>query len=217
MRKLPVVPICRTPTVLRKIRINATSSAIPPRQEGRTRRHEREAGCDGRDCIVRRAMRIADGKVVWSWRPWAGAKRAGDDPRVTVTKRSWTPGRARSSVNTIARGRPDVSVEPVVTNSCAFYTAHEAAGAASTRLSLRPSLSPRDVGPASLGRESRRGKALCCLEIEPGSVVLATPSTVIARLAERSSTPRPIGSSADVSGILDRPPSAGDDSGGSGQ
>jgi hypothetical protein len=38
-----------------------------------------------------------DGQVVWFWRPWAGAKLADDDPQATVTKRSWTPGRARSS------------------------------------------------------------------------------------------------------------------------
>src|SRR5262245_26797580 len=44
------------------------------------------------------------------------------------------------SVNTIAQGRPDVPVEPVVNNSCAFLTAHEAAGAASARSSLRPLL-----------------------------------------------------------------------------
>src|SRR5262249_19137621 len=44
------------------------------------------------------------------------------------------------SVNTIAQGRPDVSVEPVVINSCASFTAHEAAGAASARSSLRPLL-----------------------------------------------------------------------------
>src|SRR5262249_51891540 len=37
---------------------------------------------------------LADGESVWSWHPWAGAKCAGDDPRATVTKRSWTPGRA---------------------------------------------------------------------------------------------------------------------------
>jgi len=45
--------------------------------------------------IVRRAMSNADGEDVWSWHPWAGAKFAGDDLRATVTKRSWTPGRAR--------------------------------------------------------------------------------------------------------------------------
>ena len=32
------------------------SWANPPRHEGRARRHEREADCDGRERIVRRAM-----------------------------------------------------------------------------------------------------------------------------------------------------------------
>src|ERR1700747_3667815 len=62
---------------------------------------------------------VADGKGVCSWRPWAGAKRAGDDPLVTVTMRSRTPGRARYKPYTIAQGRPADPVEPVVTNSCA--------------------------------------------------------------------------------------------------
>jgi hypothetical protein len=96
-------------------------------------RHEREAGCDGRCWYRRRAMSVACGEGVWSWHPWAGAKSPDDDLEATVTIRSRTPGRAR-----IAQGRPDVSVEPVVTNSCAFLTAHEAAGAASARSSLRP-------------------------------------------------------------------------------
>jgi hypothetical protein len=34
------------------------------------------AGCDGRDRIVGRSDVDADGKVVWSWHPWAGAKFA---------------------------------------------------------------------------------------------------------------------------------------------
>jgi hypothetical protein len=38
------------------------------------------AGCDGRWQRVRRARQLADDEVVWSWRPWAGAKFAGDDP-----------------------------------------------------------------------------------------------------------------------------------------
>jgi hypothetical protein len=45
--------------------------------------------------------------------------------------------------------------EPVVTNSCAFYFAHEAAGALSTRYSLRPLIS-RAMNSQSPG-ESRRG------------------------------------------------------------
>ena len=53
---------------------------VSPRQEGRTRRHEREAGCDGRGLTsVRRMMLAADGEGVWSWRPLAGAKPATGD------------------------------------------------------------------------------------------------------------------------------------------
>jgi hypothetical protein len=48
--------------------------AVPPRQEGRTRRHERGVGCGGRGGVARRAALDADGEVVWSWRPDAGAK-----------------------------------------------------------------------------------------------------------------------------------------------
>jgi hypothetical protein len=44
----------------------------------------------------RRVATVAYGEVVWFWRPLAGAKLAGDEPQVTVTKKSWTPGRARS-------------------------------------------------------------------------------------------------------------------------
>src|ERR1700756_1748838 len=58
-------------------------------------RHE----CWARDAMDARACAtsaaIADDEIVWSWRPWAGAKQAGDDPLVTVTMRSRTPGRAR--------------------------------------------------------------------------------------------------------------------------
>src|ERR1700680_2937236 len=45
----------------------------------------------------------------------------------------------KETVKTIARGKPDDPVEPVVSNSCAFFTAQEAAGAIGARLSPRPS------------------------------------------------------------------------------
>ena len=63
-------------------------AAVPPRQEGRTRRHERGAGCGGRFGDARRAACEADGKAVWSWRPDAGAKFSqGIIPaKVTVAK-----------------------------------------------------------------------------------------------------------------------------------
>jgi hypothetical protein len=46
----------------------------------------------------------AYGEGVWSWRPWAGAKPANDSSQATVTKRSWTPGRARNKPSNIAQG-----------------------------------------------------------------------------------------------------------------
>jgi hypothetical protein len=46
----------------------------------------------------------ADGEGVWSWHPWAGVKSANDDLQTTVTKRSWTPRRARNKSKTIAQG-----------------------------------------------------------------------------------------------------------------
>jgi len=59
-------------------------------------------------------------------------------PPATGAIKPGTPGRARISRNTIVQGRPRIApVEPVVSNSCAFYTAHEAAGATSARPSLR--------------------------------------------------------------------------------
>jgi hypothetical protein len=157
-------PGCRK-ILLPFCRISANRQYVPPRQEGRTRRHERGAGCDGRDLCRATSGTNADDEIVWSWRPWAGAKSAGDEPagdgdyEVTDTGES-----TKISVNTIARGRPDVSVEPVVNNSCASYTAHEAAGAASARSSLRPLLFEGRRFSQSLGhavsREGRRASAL---------------------------------------------------------
>ena len=50
-------------------------------------RHETwVAGCNGRQDVERASFLErtndipADGKIVWSWRPWAGAKVAGDEP-----------------------------------------------------------------------------------------------------------------------------------------
>ena len=57
-------------------------------------------------------------------------------------KKARSPGRARYKRKTIAQGKPDASAGPVC--SCAFcfvQFAHETAGAARTRLSLRPLLS----------------------------------------------------------------------------
>jgi hypothetical protein len=35
---------------------------------------------------------LSDGQVVWSWRPWAGAKSASDDLQMTVTNKVMDTG-----------------------------------------------------------------------------------------------------------------------------
>src|SRR6201981_2736588 len=78
--------------------------------------------------------------------------------------RSRTPGRARTTPLTPLRREGRVApVEPVVNNSCAFYNAHEAAGATSIRSSLRPCLL-RDNVDAKLGRKTRRGHEHACFK-----------------------------------------------------
>src|SRR5579871_1475093 len=117
-------------------------NAIPPREEGRTRRHDREAGCDGCNDAARRVATIACDKGVWSWRPWAGAKFAGDDPQATVTTRSWTPGRARYKPQSHRAGNVDVSASPVVTTLVRFSLLRTGLRVQlNTRHSLRPHLS----------------------------------------------------------------------------
>jgi len=96
MRELPVAPIRRKPKLLP---VTPNQWHLAPSR----------APQEGRFAIVtdvERGMRWtrwcrqtsdidADGEVVWSWRPLAGAKPADDDQRTTVTEKSWTPGRAR--------------------------------------------------------------------------------------------------------------------------
>ena len=69
---------------------------------------------------------LADDEGVWSWHPWAGAKRADDDPRATVTKKSWTPGRARSKpLKPFACGNAGVFRWTCGDlNSCAYFPSH---------------------------------------------------------------------------------------------
>ena len=50
---------------------------------------------------------IADGEIVWSWRPKAGVTFR-EMTRGNGDNKAWSPGRARISRNTIAQGRPDV-------------------------------------------------------------------------------------------------------------
>ncbi len=67
------------------------SSALSRLGKGRTRRHERGAGCDGRGDVDTTSDVAADGEVVWSWRPDAGAKLA-MMLRITLTTVAKKPG-----------------------------------------------------------------------------------------------------------------------------
>ena len=75
-------------------------SARLTRYEGRCARHERAVGCGGRGSCSRRTQPIADGEVVWSWRPDAGAKFCESHRGATVAKE---PGH---------RGEHEVSHKP---------------------------------------------------------------------------------------------------------
>ena len=60
---------------------------VSPDKRGVAQRHERAVGCGGRGACEDERKAVADGEVVWSWRPGAGAKFCGRSiRRVTVAK-----------------------------------------------------------------------------------------------------------------------------------
>jgi hypothetical protein len=110
----------------------------PVPQRGVAQRHQRGSGCGGRRCAkddsadLRTAKSCGPGAptLVSSWRNYLRRRRWQKSP---VTGES-----TKETVKTIARGMPGDSGVTVVTNACAFYTTHAAAGASSARHSLRP-------------------------------------------------------------------------------
>src|SRR6202795_333839 len=102
-------------------------------------------------------MRLAGGRrsrVVLTPRRWRQVSRK------VSAKRRWQTSpvageSAKETVKTIARGMPGVSGVTVVTNSCAFYFAREAAGASCARHSLCPLISEGRTCEAKLGRLRR--------------------------------------------------------------
>ena len=99
----------------------------------------------------------ADGEIVWSWRPDAGAKfdktltrLAGDGG-----KKARSPGRSRISRKTVAQGRPDDRPHLWFLPLC-FFTAQGAMGARWYPAFPAPSRFRRDMPAASLGAPSLR-------------------------------------------------------------
>src|SRR5665647_3633052 len=133
-------------------------------------RHERCDGMRWTPDARQTSAREADGEAVWSWRPDAGVKLAGSIPPMMVARKPGHQGERGVSRKPSRRESRIASAEPVC--SCAFFSisAHETAGAARTRLSLRPLLiehggetdaQPGRIAPRDCGRTSRR-----CLTIE---------------------------------------------------
>ena len=94
---------------------------------------------DRHECWARDAMGVlvrwtsgidATGEIVWFWSPDAGIKSGRDERTGDGGNKARSPGRARISRTTIARGMPDCFGEPAVSNSCAFYPCTRGCGCA---------------------------------------------------------------------------------------
>jgi hypothetical protein len=119
-----------------------------------------------------------------------------------------SPGRARSKPLKPLRGEGRIDpTSPVVTNSCAYLVAREAAGAAGTRSSLRPHLrvAPRSLFfqrrkvHASLGRiRSREREAVSTIPLRPilRDARERAPQDEVVMLGARCSSTAPHGEEA---------------------
>src|SRR5579871_2850190 len=109
----------------------------------------------------------ADGKGVWSWHPWAGAKHASMTcSQATVTNKVMDTGESSQiSRKPLRREGRVAPVEPVVTLLVCFpSSARQAAGAASTRSSLRPPIS-RGFGYPIARAKHAAGTSACALSL----------------------------------------------------
>jgi hypothetical protein len=76
------------------------------------------AGCDGRG-VLSDEQHIADGEIVWSWRPKAGVTFC-EMTQGNGDNKVWSPGRSRISRKTIAQGRPVVPARTCGSAACFF-------------------------------------------------------------------------------------------------
>jgi hypothetical protein len=104
---------------------SAADFARPAPERGALRdRHGRWAR-DAMDAAMCETNALpADGEVVWSWRPDAGVKFAGDDPANDGGKKARSPGRARNKLLKPSRGECRTLAVPVVTMLVWFFNSH---------------------------------------------------------------------------------------------
>ena len=144
---------------------------------------------DAKAC-ARRTRADADGEAVWSRRPDAGVKFAGNISRATVARKPGHRGEHEISRKPLRRESRIASAGPVC--SCAFFRAiraHETAGAARIRLSLRPLVFQRAAIDAKLGRIAPRDR-----EFTSAMRAVMTRSDLVrvdSRSANRSDDGRP--------------------------
>ena len=115
------------------------------------------AGCNGRAGAAGRATPMRTAKSCGPDLPTLGSSLCATSAQTTVAIKPGTPGRARISRQTVARGMPVAPAEPVVTAAC-FFCCRRAMGAACIRHSPRP-LFFEGRCSARLGRFTRRGNA----------------------------------------------------------
>jgi hypothetical protein len=70
----PVQPSAQKYSAFAVGQITGLTPRVSPDERGVAQRHQRAVGCGGRDACEDERKMIADGEVVWSWRPDAGAK-----------------------------------------------------------------------------------------------------------------------------------------------
>ena len=132
-------------------------SPCPVPQRGVAQRHETRGGMRWTLVVPVTNGARADGKVVWSWRLDAGVKLVEATSQATETKKPISGESTKQPLTPSRAGMPGDSGGLVVTNSCAFYFAREAAGASRARHSPRPLGADVD---ASLGRFTPRERGL---------------------------------------------------------
>jgi hypothetical protein len=125
------------------------------------------AGCDGRG-MSRDERHDADGEVVWSWRPKAGATLCGMT-RSNGDNKAWSPGRARISRKTIRAGKAGCSGCTCGSAAC-FFVARGPWVSADTRPSLRPLKFSRAIQMRSSDALRRENAGSCPLRCFANSI-----------------------------------------------
>jgi hypothetical protein len=149
------------------------------------------AGCNGRAGAAGRATPMRTAKSCGPDLPTLGSSLCATSAQTTVAIKPGTPGRARISRQTVARGLPVAPAEPVVTAACFFV-----AGGPWVRPASgipRALSSSRDV----VRHDSDASRA--------AGMLSDVPSAVMLRESGASSIPETSEVTTAASGILDRP------------